>query len=361
MIGPQLRFLYWHSLRYLLYSSQGWNQYIKELFGVNDAAKAIPDKFADVYNRSWTFRQLIFNNGPGLVDHSQNPYIVSWVGLGQTFTAQSPDLYLGINEDVQGTGVVDNTGSLTLTIANNTTGETRNLVVQANVFRTRSPVTVSPGDSITVTATGMWNYNPGTAPDLYADGKDVHGVIFHPNASSNYVMPGQPEGSLVAYVGTYDTNYGFDSTLNTYAAGNVDFCDADGNVLATARMTMPSTTMDDRFDMPNSRAIHTVGATDWRGSLDDQWNGFNPEYLDCSCVSPKMHAMIKTSGRLATFRFTACANPDIRSGRPYQDFDVVAHGTIGYPGSGCDMEVSNLDIIAGEIIRISSLKIRIDE
>jgi len=58
-VGPDLRFTYWHSLRWMLYSVQGWNMYIKSLFGVN------PYAADELLAASWTWRHRIYNDNIG--------------------------------------------------------------------------------------------------------------------------------------------------------------------------------------------------------------------------------------------------------------------------------------------------------
>lgn len=138
--------------------------------------------------------------------------------------------------------------------------------------------------------------------------------------------------------------YQHDDFADDREPGTVEFCDIDGNALAIASFSMAQRDLEDRFDMPTSR-------TDYH----DNWRGFNPEVLSFNCVSPRMHASISATGQLSFFRIV----------RPFMESEVVAEtdvvlmGSIGLPGSGCDLELPVIDIEQGKIIKITKFQIRL--
>lgn len=137
------------------------------------------------------------------------------------------------------------------------------------------------------------------------------------------------------------------STVNR-DAGSIEFYDKDFTVLATITMQRVAS-LDSRFDYPNS----------FDSSSTDRWRGLNPDVLEFNCVAPRMHAMIMVSGQCAGFRIVSAAH-DFRYTAELCHAQTVAVGTVGLVGSGCDIEMEDIDFVQGKILKFTKFQIRLE-
>jgi len=126
-------------------------------------------------------------------------------------------------------------------------------------------------------------------------------------------------------------------------AGTIEMLDRDNNVLARITMSfLGMYNMDDRFD------VHDT-------SLNDGYNGYNPEILEFQTTSPHMHTIVTASGKCCKFRFVS---PD--TGDPERAHGIqVLSGSVGISGSGCDIIMKDNDLVQGKILKFTKFQLEI--
>lgn len=126
-------------------------------------------------------------------------------------------------------------------------------------------------------------------------------------------------------------------------AGTMELLDKDNNVLALITMSFFGMyNMDDRFD------VHDT-------SLQDGYNGYNPEVLEFQTSSPHMHTIVGSSGTCCKFRFVS---PN--TGAPGREPLIqVLSGSVGVVGSGCDIIMKDNYLIQGKILKFTKFQLEI--
>ena len=145
---------------------------------------------------------------------------------------------------------------------------------------------------------------------------------------------------------TYSDIVAFNGNL-IYSAGTIDITDAAGTVLTTIDMTKANT-LDDRFD---KRMVDASG-----DPVDDEWSGFNPDVLEFDNTGTKLHSVVHAAGVAALFKMRPAPNQATSGG--VLNVDSVITGTIGVVGSGCDIELDDVQLMKNKIFVIRKLHIK---